>query len=105
MYPISSLTDVMSEMIRASESNILRRAPNDNEATPVRAVCTNLEGLVGNLDALESGFNDLVERSRMSSPVPLRRLGPRSVFVIKQAGSGISRELALDDPHTVTLKF
>jgi hypothetical protein len=42
--------------------------PNDSEAAvKIQEVCTNLEGLVGKIDALETGFTDLVERSRTSS--------------------------------------
>lgn len=57
----------ISDLLRVLEDS--RQAPNDNEAVPVRVqeVLTNLKGLVGKIDALESGFNDLVERSLLSS--------------------------------------
>ncbi|KAH9026685.1 autophagy-related protein 11-domain-containing protein [Lactarius deliciosus] len=57
----------INDLLRVLEDS--RRAPNDNEAVPVRAqeVCKNLKGLVDKIDALESGFTDHVERSLFSS--------------------------------------
>ncbi|KAN0130276.1 Autophagy-related protein 11 domain containing protein [Lactarius tabidus] len=43
--------------------------PNDGEAAvKLQEVCTNLEALVGKIDALETGFTDLVERSLFEPP-------------------------------------
>ncbi|KAF8267645.1 autophagy-related protein 11-domain-containing protein [Lactarius quietus] len=53
----------ISDLLRDLKDS--RLASNDNETVLVRVqeVCANLEGLVGKIDALESGFTDLVERS------------------------------------------
>ncbi|KAH9168260.1 hypothetical protein EDB89DRAFT_1909432 [Lactarius sanguifluus] len=95
----------INDLLRVLEDS--RRAPNDNEAVPVRAqeVCKNLKGLVDKIDALESGFTDQVERSRTSSavrPFPSEVTGDRFLAVFsspKQAVSripqGLERELSL----------
>ena len=62
----------MSELTQVEMTDLLRDlALNDNEAVPpvkIQEACTkNLEGLVGKIDALETGFTDLVQRSRASS--------------------------------------
>ncbi|KAF8267063.1 autophagy-related protein 11-domain-containing protein [Lactarius quietus] len=56
----------ISDLLRDLKDS--RLASNDREAVPARVqeVCANLEGLVGKIDALESGFTDLVERSLIS---------------------------------------
>ncbi|KAI9437447.1 hypothetical protein H4582DRAFT_1954670 [Lactarius indigo] len=61
----------------------LLRAPNNNEAVPVRAqeVCTKLKGLVDKIDALESGFTDQAERSLFSSSKQaVSRIPPKRAF-------------------------
>ena len=70
------ISDVMSELTQVEMADLLRDlALNDNEAVPqvkLQEACTkNLEGLVGKIDALETGFTDLVERSCVLSLVPL----------------------------------
>ncbi|KAH9020846.1 autophagy-related protein 11-domain-containing protein [Lactarius pseudohatsudake] len=75
----------INDLLRVLEDS--PRAPNDDEAVPVRAreVCKNLKGLVDKIDALESGFTDHVERSLFSSP-------KQAVSRIPQ---GLERELSL----------
>ena len=68
------ISDVMSELTQVEMADLLRDlALNDNEAVPpvkIQEACTkNLEGLVGKIDALETGFTSLVERSRALSLV------------------------------------
>lgn len=75
----------IDDLLRVSEDS--RRAPNDDEAVPVRAreVCKNLKGLVDKIDALESGFTDQVERSLFSS----------SKQAVSRIPQGLERELSL----------
>ncbi|KAH8995198.1 autophagy-related protein 11-domain-containing protein [Lactarius hatsudake] len=75
----------INDLLRVLEDS--RRAPNDNEAVPVRAqeVCKNLKGLVDKIDALESGFTGHVERSLISS----------SKQAVSRIPQGLERELSL----------
>ncbi|KAH8993373.1 hypothetical protein EDB92DRAFT_396832 [Lactarius akahatsu] len=75
----------INNLLRVLEDS--RRAPNDDEAVPVRAreVCKNLEGLVDKIDVLESGFTDHVERSLLSP----------SKQAVSRIPQGLERELSL----------